>query len=49
MNHPLAGERLHFDVKVVEVREARAEELEALEENDGCAPESCAGCSTTCD
>ncbi|HUX37075.1 MAG TPA: peptidylprolyl isomerase [Rectinemataceae bacterium] len=27
-NHPLAGENLHFDVKVVEVREASAEELE---------------------
>jgi FKBP-type peptidyl-prolyl cis-trans isomerase SlyD len=49
MNHPLAGERLHFDVKVVEVREAQAEELEALKENDGCAPESCACCSMTCD
>jgi len=49
MNHPLAGERLHFDVKVVEVREAQAEELEALKDNAGCAPESCACCSTTCD
>lgn len=27
-NHPLAGEKLHFDVKVVDVREASAEELE---------------------
>jgi len=27
-NHPLAGENLHFNVKIVEVREASAEELE---------------------
>lgn len=27
-NHPLAGEVLHFDVKVLEVREATEEELE---------------------
>ncbi|NWF37663.1 peptidylprolyl isomerase [Mariprofundus sp. NF] len=27
-NHPLAGERLHFDVTVEEVRDASAEELE---------------------
>jgi FKBP-type peptidyl-prolyl cis-trans isomerase SlyD len=28
MNHPLADETLHFDVEVMEVREASAEELE---------------------
>ncbi len=27
-NHPLAGQELHFDVEVVEVRDASAEELE---------------------
>jgi FKBP-type peptidyl-prolyl cis-trans isomerase SlyD len=39
-NHPLAGERLHFDVKVEEVREATEEDLAAL---DGCGSgcESC--------
>ena len=49
LNHPLAGERLHFDLKVTEVREARAEELEALRDNAGCAPENCGCCGTTCD
>lgn len=28
MNHPLAGETLHFDVEIVDVREATKEELE---------------------
>ena len=27
-NHPLAGENLHFDVEVIDVREATATELE---------------------
>ena len=42
-NHPLAGERLHFDVQVAEVREATAEELEAL--SRGCGQHTdCSGC-----
>ena len=28
LNHPMAGKDLHFDVEIVEVREASAEELE---------------------
>ncbi|OGQ96940.1 MAG: hypothetical protein A2521_11770 [Deltaproteobacteria bacterium RIFOXYD12_FULL_57_12] len=36
LNHPLAGQRLFFDVKVVEVRDPSVEELAALEETDGC-------------
>ncbi len=28
LNHPMAGKELHFDVEIVEVREATAEELE---------------------
>jgi len=53
-NHPLAGENLHFTVKVVEVREASAEELTHghvhgahhdcdCEEGEGCGEEGC-GC-----
>ena len=28
LNHPMAGKDLHFDIEIVEVREASAEELE---------------------
>ena len=46
LNHPLAGERLHFDVKVAEVREPTAEELDRLRDHSGCTPENC-GCGGT--
>ena len=47
-NHPMAGERLHFDVKVLEVREPRAEELAALAQAEACQPSDCAGCGGSC-
>ncbi len=28
LNHPMAGKDLHFDIEIVEVREASAEEIE---------------------
>lgn len=34
LNHPMAGKRLHFDVSIVEVREARPEEIQPA---GGCA------------
>lgn len=35
-NHPLAGEQLHFDVKIVEVREASADEIAKGHVHGGC-------------
>jgi len=43
-NHPMAGETLTFDVKVLNVREATAEELEALK----APPMSAGGCGGGC-
>lgn len=43
-NHPLAGEQLHFDVQIIEVREATDDEI-ARAESHGCGPTACAGCS----
>jgi FKBP-type peptidyl-prolyl cis-trans isomerase SlyD len=47
-NHPLAGERLTFDVKITEVREMTEDELAAAEAS--CSPEACGscGCSDGC-
>ncbi len=45
-NHPLAGERLHFDVTVEDVREARAEELAGLFQG-GCDPNACSSCGSS--
>jgi FKBP-type peptidyl-prolyl cis-trans isomerase SlyD len=48
MNHPLCGERLHFKVKVLEVREATEEEKAAAA---GCGHEGhecCDGCGESC-
>ncbi len=42
-NHPLAGERLHFDVEITDVRDATQEELDDLNSSGGCGCGSC-GC-----
>ncbi len=41
-NHPLAGEDLHFTGKIMEVREATADELNAAYSAGGC------GCGSSC-
>jgi FKBP-type peptidyl-prolyl cis-trans isomerase SlyD len=53
LNHPLAGQQLHFDVTVVEVREPTAAELSAgcgcgcgSSEAESCSPGNCgSGCN----
>jgi FKBP-type peptidyl-prolyl cis-trans isomerase SlyD len=39
LNHPLAGQDLHYSVKVVEVRPASPEELEPLKQCQSCREE----------
>ncbi|NDY42985.1 peptidylprolyl isomerase [Dissulfurirhabdus thermomarina] len=48
-NHPLAGERLHFDITVSEVREPSEAEMAALAGLGGCASGACdSGCGGGC-
>lgn len=44
LNHPLAGQKLHFDLKVSEVREATAEELAECEEGECDGDHECTHC-----
>lgn len=48
LNHPLAGQRLHFDVKIVEVREPSAQELSTEAGGCSCGTESPDNCGPGC-
>ena len=47
-NHDLAGKNLHFEVTVVEVREAMPEELNALQGGCGGCGGGCSSCGGGC-
>ena len=46
-NHPLSGQKLHFDIEVTDMREATEDEIEfGLDGNCGCGDtQGCDGCS----
>ena len=47
LNHPLCGQRLHFDLDVAEVREATEEELAERAVASGCGEGTCSGCTSS--
>lgn len=40
LNHPMAGKKLHFDIRIAEVREARPEEIQPAGGGCACGPEA---------
>ena len=50
LNHPLAGENLHFVGKIIEVRDATPEELETIRHPKHCCGKKCNNnCNNNCD